>query len=341
MVDSSISSTVCFHAERTREPQRTPVNPAYSVIFFTTFSGLGYGLLVWLGVAAATGIIGADRGFGLAAFALAFAAVTFGLLASTYHLGHPERAWRALSQWRSSWLSREGVMAAATYVPTGLFAAAWVLAGANQGVWAAIGVIGALFALTTIITTGMIYASLVTIRQWRHPLVLPNYLALGLMTGGIWIAALASVFGIYRSSLLLIAIFCIVLAWSLKLAYWFSIDRGRSASTPETATGLGGDGGKVRLLDSPHSQDNYVMAEMGYRIARKHAKKLRYWAQGLGFGAPLILLLATGFMIVPAWSALPMLSAAILATAGIFLERWLFFAEARHVVMLYYGADKV
>ncbi|MEE8515390.1 MAG: DmsC/YnfH family molybdoenzyme membrane anchor subunit [Alphaproteobacteria bacterium] len=317
------------------------MNPAYSVIFFTTFSGLGYGLLVWLGVAAATGVIGAERGFGFTAFALAFGAVTTGLLASTYHLGHPERAWRALSQWRSSWLSREGVLAIATYVPTGMFAAAWVLAGRNHGVWAAIGVIGAVLAFGTIITTGMIYASLATIRQWRHGLVVPNYLALGLMTGGIWIAALASLFGIYRASLLLIAIVMIVLAWGLKLAYWFSIDRGSSASTPETATGLGGAEGKVRLLESPHTQENYVMAEMGYKIARKHARKLRRWVQVLAFALPLALILATGFMVVPSWSALPMLTAAILATAGVFLERWLFFAEARHVVTLFYGAERV
>ncbi len=317
------------------------MNPAYFAIFFTTFSGLGYGLVVWLGVAAATGIIGAERGFGGTAFALAFAAMSGGLFASTYHLGHPERAWRALSQWRSSWLSREGVLAIATYVPTGMFAAAWVLAGRNHGVWAAIGVTGAALAFGTIITTGMIYASLATIRQWHHRLVLPNYLALGLMTGAIWIAALASLFAIYRTSLLLIAIVMILLAWGLKLAYWVSIGRGAAASTPETPTGLGGAEGKARLLDSPHSQDNYVMAEMGYQIARKHARKLRYWAQGLAFALPLLLILATGFMVVPSWSALPMLTAATLSTAGVCLERWLFFAEARHVVTLYHGAERV
>ncbi len=310
------------------------MNSAYFAIFFTTFSGLGYGLVVWLGVAAATGVIGAERGFAATAFALAFGAISGGLFASKYHLGHPEGAWRALSHWRSSWLSREGVLAIATYAPTGMFAAAWVLAGVNHGVWAAIGVAGAVLALGTIITTSMIYASLATIRQWHHRLVVPNYLALGLMTGGIWIAALASLFGIYRASLLLVAMVMILLAWGLKGAYWFSIGRGTAASTPEGATGLGGGGGKVRLLDSPHGQDNYVMAEKGYQIARKHARKLRRWVQVLAFALPLVLTLATGFMVVPAWSALPMLAAATLATAGVCLERWLFFAEARHVVTL-------
>lgn len=308
------------------------MNPAYFAIFSTTFSGLGHGLVVWLGVAAATGVIGPERGFAATAFALAFVAMGGGLFASKYHLGHPERGQRALSQWPSSWHSREGVLAIATYVAAGMFAAAWVLAGANHGVWAAIGVIGAVLALGALITTGMIYASLATIRQWHHRLVLPNYLALGLMTGGIWIAALASVFAIYRTTLLLIAIGTILLAWGLKLAYWVSIGRGTAASTPETATGIDGAEGRVSLPAPPHGQDNHVMAEMGYQTARKHARKLRRWAQVLAFAAPLLLILATGFMVVPAWSALPMLAAATLATAGVCLERWLFFAEARHVV---------
>ena len=93
------------------------MNPAYSVIFFTTASGAGYGLLIWLGVASVFFDMPAHRWFGLAAFAVALALITVGLLASTFHLGHPERAWRGLTQWRSSWLSREGVVAVLTFIP--------------------------------------------------------------------------------------------------------------------------------------------------------------------------------------------------------------------------------
>jgi len=93
------------------------MNPAYSVIFFTTASGAGYGLLALLG------LIGALTGaplpplFALVAIVFALALITAGLLSSTFHLGHPERAWRALSQWRTSWLSREGIAAILTYPP--------------------------------------------------------------------------------------------------------------------------------------------------------------------------------------------------------------------------------
>ncbi|MCK5623016.1 MAG: dimethyl sulfoxide reductase anchor subunit, partial [Alphaproteobacteria bacterium] len=102
------------------------MHPAFSVIFFTTASGAGYGLLVWLGVFGALGLLPPDRWFGVTAFGLAFGLVTAGLLSSTFHLGHPERAWRALTQWKTSWLSREGVVAVLTYIPTGLYAIGWI-----------------------------------------------------------------------------------------------------------------------------------------------------------------------------------------------------------------------
>ncbi len=98
------------------------MHPAYSVIFFTTATGAGYGLLALNGLAAAFGQLPADRGFAVASVLVSYVLIVGGLLSSTFHLGHPERAWRALSQWRSSWLSREGVLAIVAFAPTGLFA---------------------------------------------------------------------------------------------------------------------------------------------------------------------------------------------------------------------------
>ena len=95
------------------------MNPAISVILFTTASGMGYGMLVLLAVFAVGGVLPQSRWFGLVAFALAFGAITFGLVASATHLGRPARMWRSFSQWRSSWLSREAILAVAVYVPGG------------------------------------------------------------------------------------------------------------------------------------------------------------------------------------------------------------------------------
>ena len=105
------------------------MHPAKSVIFFTTASGAGYGLLFWLGLYGSLGLLPAGTWFAVVGFGLALVLVTAGLISSTFHLGHPERAWRALSQWRSSWLSREGVAAIVTYVPAGLYGLAWLIVG--------------------------------------------------------------------------------------------------------------------------------------------------------------------------------------------------------------------
>ena len=74
------------------------MNPALSVIFFTTASGGGYFLLALMGGLGALGLLPATPGFGLAGFLLGLGMVTAGLLSSTFHLGHPERAWRAISR---------------------------------------------------------------------------------------------------------------------------------------------------------------------------------------------------------------------------------------------------
>ncbi len=100
--------------------------PAYSVILFTTSAGAGYGLLFLVALAAPRGMVPLSAGFGIASMGLALVLITTGLLSSTFHLGHPERAWRAMSQWRSSWLSREGVAAVLTYIPAVLLTGSWV-----------------------------------------------------------------------------------------------------------------------------------------------------------------------------------------------------------------------
>jgi ferredoxin len=107
----------------------TTMHPAYSVIFFTTASGAGYGLWFWLGLRIAAEGLPDPAWPGVATLVLGGVLVSLGLLSSTFHLGHPERAWRAFSQWRSSWLSREGVAAVATYLPAGALFLALVLPG--------------------------------------------------------------------------------------------------------------------------------------------------------------------------------------------------------------------
>jgi len=311
------------------------MHPAYSVIFFTTASGAGYGLLGLTGALAALGLALPTRLFGGLALLLALLLITAGLLSSTAHLGHPERAWRALTQWRTSWLSREGVLALATYVPGGLFALAWLFGGSAER-WRLLGALCLVMALLTVAATGMIYQSLKTIQRWHNRWVTPIYLAHALATGALLANALALATGPAPGWLPWFAAAVTVAAWNVKRAYWRFIDHSASAATPGSATGFGD--ARVALFEAPHTQSSYPLDEMGYTVARRHAERLRRIAMAGGhFAAALAALSAFG----PGWlAALIAVVAALVGLGATLVERWLFFAEARHTVMLYYGAEQ-
>ena len=318
------------------------MHPAKSVIFFTTASGAGYGMMIWLGVLAALGVVHPDASLGIVTLGLAFALIVGGLVSSTLHLGRPERAWRALSQWRSSWLSREGLAAIIAFVPLGIFAFAWVAMGTNSGVAALAGLIGAVMSLLTLYCTAMIYASLRPIPAWHNGWTVAGYLMLGPMSGALLLTTIFHLFGQSKPAALttLVALSTLATGLLIKLAYWNLIRNEKPVSTAGTATGLG-HLGRVEMTGSPHDNDNYLLREMGFRIARKHAEKLRTITVALGFVLPFLCLLVTIYLtggLLPFFlSVLATLSCAV----GIATERWLFFAEARHAVTLYYGEQAV
>ena len=310
------------------------MHPAFSVLFFTTATGAGYGLLALLGVLGGLGIIHASFWLGLVGMTLALGLIAAGLLSSTGHLGRPERAWRAISQWRSSWLSREGVASVATFILAGLFGVGWVFFGRNGGWVAVAGLVAAAGAVVTVCTTGMIYASLSPIAQWHSRYTLPAYLIFAGMTGGVLLNALLQGFGVESTAVLAGALAATLAGWAWKLATWRHNDRLEIPTTANTATGLAG--GTVRSIEWPHTQENYLLKEMGFRIARKHSAKLRRITQVLAFAAPAILL-AIGITLPWSFATAASVLAALLQFAGMLVERWLFFAEAKHTVTLYYG----
>ncbi len=315
------------------------MHPAYSVILFTTASGAGYGLLATLGICALFGLeLPQTFWFAFAAMAVSLGLVTVGLLSSTFHLGHPERAWRAFSQWRSSWLSREGVAAVATYFPAGLFGLVWLFIDEPTWIWQVLGGLSAVGAIATVWCTGMIYGCLTTIRQWNQPLVAPVYIAMAAATGLVLFAMLMAIFGTAHEWHGIIAATGVVTALVLKGFYWQAIDNARRDLTIGDATGLG-KFGTVRQTEAPHTQANFVQREMGYRVARKHAFKLRKICLYVGF------FLSWACCVLASYGGkgfeIPLLITATLTIAiGAILERWLFFAEAEHVVNLFYGTRK-
>lgn len=208
--------------------------------------------------------------------------------------------------------------------------------GSSHALVAVLGIASAAMAIVTIYCTGMIYASLRPIHQWHNAWVVPNYLLLALFGGALWLDALVHFWEDRVHIVGMIALLAGVAALAGKLGYWNFIDTTKSASTAESATGLGALG-RVRLFEAPHTEENYLLREMGYRIARRHATKLRRIALLLTFGLPLPLAaLALAIDAVPAAAAA--VAACLSVSLGILAERWLFFAEAKHTVTLYYGA---
>jgi DMSO reductase anchor subunit len=311
------------------------MHPAYSVIVFTTASGAGYGLLIWLAAGVALGLLPRTPPLAFVGLGLALALITVGLLASMLHLGRPERAWRALSQWRSSWLSREGLAALATYLPAGALGIGWGFGAITAGQTALAAWLTIFCALLTLIFTGMIYASLETIRAWRQPLVVPIYIVLALATGSVLLCALLAAFGRDLRIAVAVSVLALAAGWILKARYWSAIDRAQKIYTAEAATGLG-HLGMVRPLDPPHTQPNFVMREMGYQVARRHAAKLRRISAALLFLVPLALVLWLLTPLPPFAQLILAIVAVFSAAAGVLVERWLFFAEAEHIVVLYY-----
>lgn len=285
------------------------MHPAPSIILFSTLSGAGFGFLCLLnlGLAGGTGL-GA-----LGAYALGFLLASAGLLASTFHLGNPSRALRAFSQWRTSWLSREG-WAALAALGLSLPEALDRTGGGGAGL---LGLTAAVASLATILCTAMIYAQLKTVPRWHHWTTPVTYLAFAL-TGG----AILSGRGWAAAGL------CLALGGVMILTFRLGDRRFVLAgSTINSATGLEGS---LRPFAS-HTADSYVTREMIHQVGRKHARKLRRIAVILASLAPAALLLA-----LPAGplSAAP---AFALHLMGALVQRWLFFAEAEHVVRHYYG----
>lgn len=288
------------------------MHPAPSVILFSTLSGLGFGLLAFLG-------IGQPAPAGWVAFvffALAYLLAVGGLIASTFHLGHPERALKAFKQWRSSWLSREGICAVAALLVMAVYGAGLVFLDTR---WTALGYLGAALSIGTVFTTAMIYTQIKTVPRW-HNITTPIMFLSICIAGGALLAGQVS-----------LAIPLLAIAGAAQIAHWVLGDKAlaNSGTTIATATGLGARGA-VRAFEPPHTGTNYLLKEFVYVVGRKHAAKLRILAIVLMAGLPLVLLLISPSHVLGGIAVISHL-------VGVFTARWLFFAQAEHVVGLYYG----
>jgi len=307
------------------------MNPAWSMIFFTTLAGAGQGLmlaLVGVDVAARLGLTPAPAsGWFIGGAAVVLLLCGIGLVASIFHLGRPKRAWRAAAMWRTSWLSRE-VIVLPCFMAT-VFA--WGLAHALGGPTLVIGLLAALLALALYLCTGMIYGAVAVIREWATPLTPLNFALLGIASGLTLGTALAAWGG---STLVPLA------AWlALGATLLAAVVRGASfwrnatlapKTTLQTAIGVR----HPRIVQSSQGQmgGSFNTREFFHGAAAAVLPRLRWLVLALVFVLPMLLLALAG----PVASAGLLAAAALCQYLGLLAERWLFFAEAQHPQNLYY-----
>jgi len=287
------------------------VRPAWSVLLLTTLIGAGQGLYLALFAAGARGrflLIGC-------AFALGFLAA--GLLASFFHLGRPERAWRSAAMWRTSWLSRE-VLA----LP--LFMALAAAYGWTQD--AAIGWLGVAACLALFVCTGMIYACLPFLQEWRTPLTVVNFILLGSASGLTLATALAAWLAPARVQGYVIAALAVGAAAYLgRVASLARNARLRPKSTLATAIGVKHP--RIAQIAQGAMGGSFNTREFFHGRPREVVRAARWALLALVFPVPAVLLLAGA-----------PLAAFLAQYAGLLAERWTFFAEAKHPQNLYYQA---
>jgi len=286
------------------------MHPAPSVIVFTVLSGMGFGFLACLGL----GLVGVQGWAAFWVWGLGYALAVAGLASSAFHLGNPQRALLAFTQWRTSWLSREAVLSVAALLTLAPMALSdWLGLGFQR----VVGVSGAALAVASVIATAMIYAQIRAVPRWHHWVTPVLFLSFAL-TGGLILSG--------HSRVAVLA--CLGLVVALRVAFRLGDGQfARAGQTMGTATGLAGD---VSVFEWPHTGDNYLLREMIHVVGRRHSARLRLIAVVMAALVPAAVLL-----VVPGVVGIGV--AAVAHLTGAVTARWLFFAEAEHVVGLYYG----
>lgn len=309
------------------------MRPALSVILLTTLIGAGQGLLVAVVGADAAGRLGLSSAPG-AVFVASGAAVAvvlsaLGLLASFWHLGRPERAWRAATMWRTSWLSRE-VIALPAFLAT---TAAYGAGSAFGADWAPVaGGLALLCCVALFVCTGMIYACLRFLQEWASPLTVLNFTLLGCASGFTLATALAAVTPAEDlvAALGTWAIGLAAVALAVRTAMLARNARLRPASTLQSATGIR----HPRLAQTSQGLmgGSFNTREFFHGRSRAALRAVKWVFLVAVFPVPVLLLFAG---LVQGSGALLAL-AFLVQYGGLLCERWFFFAQANHPQNLYY-----
>ena len=307
------------------------MRPASSVILLTTLIGAGQGLFLALFgtecLSALHRIEELPRDFYFLGSMLSLAFLGAGLLASFFHLGHPERAWRAAAMWRTSWLSREVIVLPALMATIAVYAQAHVSEFDHT---LAIGGVAAALVLLLFICTAMIYACLRFLQEWASWLTLVNYTLLGCASGFALAAAYASLAApplatMYGGWALVITL----VAFAFRLASLARNARIKHKSTVQTAVGIKHP--RITQRSQGFMGGSFNTREFFHGHLPEVVNGVKWGFLLLAFVIP-TLMLAGGI----AGAGVLLVLAFPVQYAGLLAERWFFFAQARHPQNLYY-----
>ena len=307
------------------------MRPQFSIIFFTTLVGMAQGLLFFLAlinleapVLSATFLINL-------ALPVSFILLTLGLIASFFHLGHPERAWRAAMMWRTSWLSREVIALPVVMLATAL-TFLYIKSGiAPTWLWAAV----MMSTLALWICTAKIYQCIRFIQEWSHPSTLSNFILLGLSSGGLLLEFLLLVWNepntpIGISLISVVNFTALFLALNLKLWMWRRNQKLKPKSNLASATGI--KGSNIRQTSMGFMGGSFNTREFFHHQTDRVISNIRKIILLMVYIGPMVLLAFN--LSSPSISQVAI--ALLVHYIGLLAERWMFFAEANHPQNLYY-----
>lgn len=320
------------------------MNPAFSVIFFTTLIGAGQGLFsaLYIGeVYVFFNIADKNNPFQMIETGLFLVVIlmTLGLFASMFHLGRPERAWRAMFQWRTSWLSREVIILMVFVVMVILWGFVYLdkgnflLGNLKELAELIIGLIATILAIFLYICTAMIYVVIRFIQEWSTPWTVFNYALLGLSSGFVQVTALASYF---QSPLVdfytICALSLIFISMIVRLLSLYRNKRIKYKSTVQTALGV--QDVKIRRISKDPMNNSYNTFGFFHHSNPRLMRLIKWLFLIFTFVAPF-------FLVAFGWSkdnSGIFVAAIVIQYIGLLAERWYFFAQANHPKNIYYQA---
>jgi len=312
---------------------RARVRPAWSVILLTTLIGVGQGLFAALYAVQALDRAPAGGTFYWGGAALALAFLAAGLVASFFHLGRPERAWRAVAMWRTSWLSREVIVLPAFMASVFLWGLGHYLGRPAGGLGGtlAIGAVGCVLCAALFLCTGMIYACIRFLAEWHSPLTVVNYALLGCASGLMLATGYAALVdpALVRALAAWTAAVTIA-AFATRAASLARNARLRPRSTLQTAIGVKHP--RIAQIAQGFMGGSFNTREFFHGATASLVRRIKWTFLVAAFPVPLVLLAAGLAWQVPALFGL----AFAVQYAGLLAERWFFFAQANHPQNLYY-----